>query len=340
MLHIILFLLKIIGCILLTILGLILILLLIVLFVPIRYDVSGSYYNTPVFTAKVSWLIGAVKASVEFKDNQLRIIAKLLWKTLIDTNKEENTQHKSVNESALDSISDDLNKSDMSNADDSVVSECDSETEAEAVQIFSDVSSEVSNHKYEKQKDSKLHRKIKDQEKKSFKEKKKHLKKSKTDSDVKKVSFIEKICSLIDSFIDRLEQFFEHTEEKLDDLTCKINKVEHFINAECTQKSIQFLKRMLYSILKHIAPNQVNGNIHFGMDKPSTTGKILGYASAFYPVYTDSINLIPDFEHKIIEGDLRFEGTIRLYIFIVWALKAILCKDIRKLIKYIKHLKK
>ena len=340
MLHIILFLLKIIGCILLTILGLILILLLIVLFVPIRYDVSGSYYNTPVFMGKVSWLFGAVKATIDFKDNQLRVVAKLLWKTLMDTNKKENTQRKSEKESALETTSDVLSEADMSNADDSVIYEHESEMDTESVQIFSDISSEVSNHKVQKQKDSKLRQKIKDQEKKSSKEKKKISKKLKTDSDVKKTSLIEKISSLIDSFTDRLEQFFEHTEEKLDDLTCKINKVERFINAECTQKSIQFMKKMLLSILKHVAPDQVNGNIHFGMDKPSMTGKILGYASAFYPLYAGSIHLIPDFEHKIIEGDLNFKGTIRLYIFVVWVLKAVLCKDIRKLIKYIKHLKK
>ena len=335
-LHIILFLLKIIGCILLTILGLVLILLLIVLFVPIRYDVSGSYYNTPVFMGKVSWLFGTVKATVEFKDNQLRVVAKLLWKTLMDTNKKENTDHKLENETALEPTSDILNESDISNAGDSVVSEHASETDTESIQVFS----EVSNHNVEKQKESKSHREIKVQKKKSSKEKMKLLKKAKTDSDVKKTSLIEKICSLIDSAIDRLEKFFEHTEEKIDDLTCKINKVERFINAECTQKSIQFIKKMLISILKHVAPDQVNGNIHFGMDKPSTTGKILGYASAFYPLYADSIHLMPDFEHKIIEGDLALKGSIRLYVFVVWLLKAVLCKDIRKLIKYIKHLKK
>ena len=149
-LHIILFLLKIIGCILLTILGLVLILLLIVLFVPIRYDVSGSYYNTPVFMGKVSWLFGTVKATVEFKDNQLRVVAKLLWKTLMDTNKKENTDHKSENETALEPTSDILNESDISNAGDSVVSEHASEIDTESIQVFS----EVSNHNVEKQKES------------------------------------------------------------------------------------------------------------------------------------------------------------------------------------------
>ena len=75
------------------------------------------------------------------------------------------------------------------------------------------------------------------------------------------------------------------------------------------------------------------------MDKPSKTGRILGCASAFYPSYGDSLQLIPDFENKIIEGDLAIQGRIQLYIFVVWAIRAVLSKDIRKLIKYIKHLK-
>ena len=97
---------------------------------------------------------------------------------------------------------------------------------------------------------------------------------------------------------------------------------------------------MLKSILKHLAPKDIQGRVHFGMDKPSKTGKILGYASAFYPLYSNKVQLEPDFEKAVIEGHLNMRGGIRLYIFVFWALRLILCKDVRKLIKYVKHLKK
>ena len=92
MLHIILFLLKILGCILLVILSLILILLLVVLFVPIRYDVSGKYYGTPEFLGKITWLFGAISATSDFKDKKLSVRVKFLWKTFIDTEKEKDTK--------------------------------------------------------------------------------------------------------------------------------------------------------------------------------------------------------------------------------------------------------
>lgn len=58
MLHIILFILKIIGIILAVLLGLTALALLAVLFVPIRYSCSAKYYDKmPEASFKVTWLL-------------------------------------------------------------------------------------------------------------------------------------------------------------------------------------------------------------------------------------------------------------------------------------------
>ena len=132
--------------------------------------------------------------------------------------------------------------------------------------------------------------------------------------------------------IDRAREFFEKLRHKKD-------MAERLWNASCTQNSIDFGKRALFSILKHIRPNRISGNILFGMDRPSDTGRILGGVCALYPLWSDTLKITPDFERQIFEGELRMKGTVRIYIFVYWALRGLLNKDLRKLIKYMKHIK-
>ena len=71
MLHIVLMLLKIIGLVIVSVLGLALLLLCVLLFVPIRYRASGNK-TTECLEAdgKLSWLLGAVRVEFAFKDKK------------------------------------------------------------------------------------------------------------------------------------------------------------------------------------------------------------------------------------------------------------------------------
>ncbi len=332
MLHIILFILKCIGCVLLALLALILLLLLIVLLMPIRYNVSGNYYGTPEFSGKVTWLLGILKAQAEFKDKKFRLHVKIFWKTLFDSGKETSEEEikESVSDTKVNPIPEN-SKTDVQNeADVSIV-----HTTSDPSKTPVDSSVVKQNKESDVKEDKKQN---KNQKRFSFK-RKKVKKPEKTKVKGEKVPFLEKIVLWIDRMIDKIDDTMDQIDEKVDQVSNKVSKVERFIQAECTQNSLMLLKKMLISILKHIAPSKISGKVHFGLDKPSKTGRIIGYASAFYPLYGNSLQLIPDFENKIIEGNLDVRGKVQLYIFVVWAIRAILSKDIRKLIKYVKHLK-
>ena len=79
MLHIILLILKILGCIILGILALLLAAVLIALFVPFKYELSAAYDGQPEASGKLSWLFGAMKVQGEFKDKKLWARASILW---------------------------------------------------------------------------------------------------------------------------------------------------------------------------------------------------------------------------------------------------------------------
>ena len=112
MLHIILLILKILGCIILGILALLLAAVLIVLFVPFKYELSAAYDGNPEASGKLSWLLGAIRVWGEFKDKKLRARASVLWFRIFNMDETADTQTNDVpEETEKSSVSAELPKS-------------------------------------------------------------------------------------------------------------------------------------------------------------------------------------------------------------------------------------
>ena len=84
MLHILLLILKIIGIVLLVILGFLLAAVLLVLLVPLRYRLDGSWHGGPAGQVRVTWLLHAVSVLAAY-ENGLDITAKLFGFTVMHT---------------------------------------------------------------------------------------------------------------------------------------------------------------------------------------------------------------------------------------------------------------
>lgn len=325
MLHIILFILKILGILLLGILGLAIVLLAIVLFVPVRYDFGADYHTSPDIRVKISWLFGGVKVIAGFNGHQIKLKASLLFKTLYETGgfKQEGDENEKAE------MSEDVFESASNVFSDEEISEITTEiSEAKPEPIGR--TSERPAAKEEAPKKTAV----------NSEDSKKTVSKVRMDTKkTNKKSLFEKACGRISDISDKISGFFKNIEDKKEIFEKKWNQIQSFIDAECTKKSMSFIKQMLFSLLKHIAPKKIRGDIHFGFDKPSTTGRVLGCVWAIYPMYGDTLHMYPDFEKAILEGNLEIRGIVRFYIFGYWLLRAALCKDIHKVIKYIKHLK-
>jgi hypothetical protein len=95
MLHIVLFLLKIIGIILASILGLLLFLILVVLLVPIRYRINADNKDEIRAEAKISWFLRLIYIRIIYSDNQMIIKLRLFGKIFYDSsNLKEKRQSK------------------------------------------------------------------------------------------------------------------------------------------------------------------------------------------------------------------------------------------------------
>lgn len=58
-------------------------------------------------------------------------------------------------------------------------------------------------------------------------------------------------------------------------------------------------------LIRHLLPQTLKGTLRFGFEDPSYTGQVLAAVSPFYGVYARSFTLIPEFEEKILEGEVH-----------------------------------
>ena len=90
-------------------------------------------------------------------------------------------------------------------------------------------------------------------------------------------------------------------------------------------------------LLKRIAPRKIKGYLHIGMEDPATTGQILGYYGMLYPLIGEHIDVVPDFDHVILEGTLKIRGNITLFQAVRIACTIYFDKDLQKLIRLLKR---
>lgn len=117
--------------------------------------------------------------------------------------------------------------------------------------------------------------------------------------------------------------------EKLNGLKKKKAGYTKLYNNVRTKEAVRVVKKQLLRLLKHLKPTKLKGRLLYGAGDPADTGKQLGYMSVLFPLYYDHIDITPDFEEKVLEGDLFIKGRVRLWTVAWCALKIIINKNCR-----------
>ena len=74
-----------------------------------------------------------------------------------------------------------------------------------------------------------------------------------------------------------------------------------------------------------------------GTGDPASTGQVIAIYGILYPLLGNHIDIIPDFEQQIVEGDLLIKGKITLFRLVKTAWIVYFNKDLRRLIKLLKR---
>lgn len=120
-----------------------------------------------------------------------------------------------------------------------------------------------------------------------------------------------------------------HMKDNIKETTEKVSATLH--NDDYKQLA-KFIKRQVIELFKIIKPRKGRLYVRFGFDDIETTGKAAMYLAVLYGIIGADIEIIPDFNEKIFEGEAYIKGSIRLIGAAVIALRCFFNTEFRRYI--------
>lgn len=291
--QIVLLILKIIGIMLLILLGLAVVLLLTVLFVPVRYKLSG--YHLPdrgtALHGRVSWLMSVLRADFGYEgEGYLRIrVFGILWKGPGSKKEPPSGAEKAA---------------DRPKAAPEPVSEPKPTPEPVPVPKPAPEPSQGAAYSAEGPEQpasgqNALRRRW--EQLRRLPEKFRQWKRS--------------IRNFLQSFREKKE---------------RLNRLLDFLRLPEVKETFRLCLRQIKGLLKHIGPRKIYLKGRFGFDDPALTGQVTGILSMLPVVYREGISLTPDFTEACLEGEFSVQGRVRAASLLALALKIWFDENFRK----------
>lgn len=334
MVHIILLLLKIIGWILLAILGILIVLFLTVLFSAVKYKVKGSAdgtFDSVRGRIDFCWLFHLVRGYFHYENGNLKYEIRILWKRIPGNGEKKVTEEPEVEEAEriltempekaqkeLPKIPETFPEPENS----AELPEGQKPQEKEIVQLTSKkdsehVKTEVSGVRTEKEVCNEKERK----------------------------SILQKLYEKYLGIKEKISRFFNRIKYTLQGICDKINTL-----SEKKEQAMQFLQNEthiaafhrgileLKRILRFLKPKKLKMNLQFGFEDPYITGQVLAAAAMLYPFLYEQAEIEPDFEKAVLKGNVLIQGCIRPVYFVIVGGHLLLDKNIRMTYKDIRKI--
>ncbi len=311
MIQVLLLILKIIGITLLVLLGLILLILVLVLFVPVFYKVR--VVHNPEKTqvkAKVSFLFPLLLVTVQYL-KKLSYKVRIFGIPLLDSDrpkkekkpkKPKKVKKKKEKKGRKQKKEEILPEPPMTEPETDSTVPVPEVTETQAIEPEPSEQPEPSEETGQKAEKQSVFEKIKCK--------------------------IQKIRETISNIIKKIKKLLHQKEE-----------VQRILNKPETKQALAFAWDKLKHLLKHVLPRKIKGYVAYGADNPATTGQVLGILGVLYARTGRLLTIRPNFEEKQLECDVEIKGRIQVFTLLVIAVKVVLNKEIRQLIKEVKGIK-
>lgn len=319
MIHILLLILKIIGIILLSVIGLLLTALLVLLFVPVRYRINLDYHCR--FTGRISagWLFRLIRLELSYSKEGFRTFAKVLFFSLYDSRKADKTVEESdrthnKNKNKEKNVFDGMPQE--ASGSEEMVSATDSNIKPK--QTYNAGKQAVDTVLEEKPEPIKYSRPAKE-DKKDNQTKDKTVKNSKAVKNNKADKFAgkgKKAAMLKNKFRHiscRIKDGIKAAVANKNKLKAKTESIKQIINDADNKEMMSVIVNQSKTLFKELMPVKYKVNVHYGFNDPYITGKLLVYISIIYGLSGVDMNITPDFDNEIIEGDIFLKGRIRIY---------------------------
>ena len=318
---VILLILKIIGIVLLALLGIILAVVCLVLFVPIRYRVNGEIEDEQVVHVKVTWLLHLISWSGDYEGEDfhscLRIfgIRKKSKPTLSDL-EEETAEMDEEDEDEPDAAMDMKDEPDVT---------MDMRDEPDATMDMKDepdVAAEPDVKEYMPE--------IKPADEAS--------RQSKRPKPFAKIlGFFQKIkqkCIAMKQVIPRIKAKILQIKAQAYKIKTQISDIKDMLMDENNKIAFASVWEELKYLLMHFKFRRIDTELSFALGDPATTGQALGVLAMMPFLYQYNFHIYPDFEadESYVRGTFFIKGRVRLVHLLRSIVRLLRKKEIRLLL--------
>lgn len=295
--------LKIIGILLLTVLGIILMVLLLLLFVPVRYRAEGSYQGCLKTVCQITWLFGLITIKAVY-DGAFTSTVRAAGIRLYP--KPEKKPGRIKKSGKKEGTGDAPVPADSENSAPSALAE-EKEAPVLADEAVLETENPCAGHK--EQPSARRRRRI---------------------------NPIHKLADKLKELAAAFWRKFHNIQNKW--ITVKENIVyyKNLLEREDSRRAIHLVWSRLIKIIRHILPQKMDVYFIIGAGDPGLTGQIMALQGVFYPLLGNQVHMIPDFDEKHLEGEFYLKGHVTACMLVICALQVAVNKEVRQFIKLLR----
>ena len=329
MIHVLIMMLKIIGWLLLILIGLLLVVLGTVLFSPIRYRFDMEYHDKLEGKAKITWFSHSISIDIEYQENQpyyqIRIFGIQLFpktKKKKQKTRKKKVERKQKTSQTIGHLSP-IKEENKKNEEKSLSSEEETQKEKNSIREIE------KNKKQENKKQENKKQENKKEVQSTLLEKEEEKLPIIIEEKRQKRNSFKKFLYSIPKKIQRILKKWKYLLEK-------IQYYRSFYKDEVTKRAIEFTKKTLKKLCLHTLPRKFEGMIVFGTSDPALTGQILGILSIAMPFYKEKLRLYPVFDESTFAFEVKGKGRIQIGYYVYLALRFWFQKDVKQVITRIR----
>ena len=327
--------LKIIGIVLLVILAVILVLLLIVLFVPVRYGADAIVprnhlddFDVEKISARVrfSWLLFVIRGGLDFPENKeftLRVFGiKILPKKEKPGKDKDKNSGKDEDEDKDKAVDKETAKAEKKKRMKEKAEAAKAEKKRrmkEKTESAGEESSAEGDSSFDREKESGEDQTV-EGEPKSF------------------LDVLWKIFDTIDNILKTPLNVFEKMQYTISRVCGKIDMVKTTLESTIFDRAYTLVKKKLLRIIRMILPDKFKADVTFGSGDPALTAELMGVYGMLYPRLYKKVYFNPDFDDKVLEGEVHLKGHITLFTIVYSAAVCYFNRDVKKVIKRFKKI--
>ena len=329
-LQIILMILKIIGTIVLVLIGALLLILAVVLIVPVRYRLSVQWKEEFHLNGTVSWLLHVFHTRISMENTEPHIRVRIFGYVIYDN--EKPGRHRSFGghkkKKDAKTAAKVAAKAGETKRPDSKKAVYEPPEEKDAVMDHTGIETRENPVDTLETPDTKFFNIERHKDK------------------PKRETLWERVLAKIRSISSRISGFFKELADRILKLCQsfaeqkrKAGLILEFFRDELNREGFQYTFSSIKKLLKHILPTKLRASIVYGTGDPCSTGEILGVFGMLYGLYGDKLSVTPDFERQRFAGDLDAKGRIRLITILIIVIKLMLDRRFKQLRCNLKTLK-